>query len=121
MARPAISQESGMRVVTARTVSAPARSPKPTSMSAPGQPDRPRRTAAPAAIQAPIGISVLSNARTDSPNIEMAHRADITLADPSLRAALDFGRTNLRRAGLFQPPAYAGWRYPHIAWRTWAP
>ena len=68
-----MSQESGMRVVTARIVSAPARSPNPASMSDPGQPDRPRRTADPATIQATIGIRVHANARTDSPNIDVAH------------------------------------------------
>jgi hypothetical protein len=54
MARQIISHEGGMRVVTARMLSAPLRSPNPTSMSAPGQPNRPR-VADPAAMQTTIG------------------------------------------------------------------
>src|ERR1700738_195430 len=71
-----MSQESGMRVGTATILSPPARSPNPASMSDPGQPDRPRRTADPATIQATIGIRVHANARTDSPNIDVAHDGD---------------------------------------------
>jgi len=48
-------------------------------MSAPGQPNRPRRTAAPAIMQAPIGISVQANARTDSLNIDITHGDDIEM------------------------------------------
>ena len=57
-----------MRVVTARMASAPVRSPNPTSMSAPGQSDRPRLTTDPATIQATIGIRAQTNTRTDSPH-----------------------------------------------------
>src|SRR5664279_3937598 len=73
MATPAMSHESGMEVVTAKKVSALLRTPNPTSMSAPGQRNRPRPIADPAAIQAIIGIRAHNNARTGLPNIDAIH------------------------------------------------
>jgi hypothetical protein len=86
-----------MRVVTATIVSAPVRSPNPTSMSAPGQRNRPRPIADPAPMQKTMGVR--AHARTEASTV----LAIIVRGGVTACTSLEASRKMRSRNGLLCP------------------